>query len=62
MRHTYHRAARLAVRYQRDDLIAAIEYVLPRLSRHAESLGLYVLVCAFWGLVVYTATALWPLP
>ena len=57
MRPTNSRTARIAVHDQRDDLVAVIEHLLPRISGRAELIGPYLLVCAFWGLVVYIAIA-----
>ena len=58
MRPTHHRAARLDIRYRRDDFVAAVELILPHVSKRAELIGMYCLVCAFWGLIVYLALAL----
>ncbi len=57
MRPTQYRAARLEVRYRRQELAPTVDHILSYLCRHAETVGLYVAVCAFWGLVAYTALA-----
>jgi len=57
MRPTHDRAAHLEVRYRREELVPAVDHILSYLSRHAETVGLYVAVCAFWGLIAYAALA-----
>ena len=57
MRHNHSRTARLELHYRRDDFVAALRYVLPRIGDRVDLIGLYMLVCVFWGLVVYAAVA-----
>lgn len=57
MRPTHYRAARLEVRYRREELVSAVDHILTYFRSHAETVGLYVAVCAFWGLIAYTALA-----
>ncbi|HLJ66679.1 MAG TPA: hypothetical protein VKX16_04900 [Chloroflexota bacterium] len=37
------------------ELAVTIESVAPRLTEAAETAALYVMVCAFWGLILYVA-------
>lgn len=37
------------------ELVAVVERVLPRSVAQIEATALYLLLCAFWGLVVFTA-------
>lgn len=55
MRVTQGRAAHLDAHYRRDDLVAVVERALPSLGKHAETAALYLILCLFWGLVLYTA-------
>jgi hypothetical protein len=51
------RAAQIGVHYRRDDLAALLDSLLPGISTHAETIGLYVLVCLIWGSILYLALA-----
>jgi hypothetical protein len=51
---THERAAH-PPRYRRDDFVAVVEHLVPLANRQLERLGLYILVCAFWALIIYSA-------
>lgn len=51
------KTAHLLNRHVRDDFVAVLVQLAPAGERYGEALGLYLLVCAFWGLVVYAAVA-----
>lgn len=55
MRLSNYRAGRLEERYQRDAFVALVQHILPEISSRLESTGLFVLVCMFWGLLLYAA-------
>ena len=55
MRLAHDRVAHLETHYRHGDLVAAIQQLLPLLNKRAELVTLYVLVCAFWGLLLYAA-------
>lgn len=57
MRLTHARAAHLHHQYRRDRLVDWIERLLMAIDQHAEAVGMFALVCVFWGLVLYTALA-----
>ena len=57
MRPSHSKVARLEVQYRRDDLAALLERALPHVGSRAELAASYVLVCAFWALIIYTAVA-----
>ncbi|HEX6509588.1 MAG TPA: hypothetical protein VF221_18320 [Chloroflexota bacterium] len=52
---TFGRATHLTVEDRRAELVAVVERALPQLSVRAEDLALYLMVTAFWGLVLYLA-------
>lgn len=43
--------------YRRDDLAAVVARLSSVGSEKMETLGLGILVCAFWGLVLYAAVS-----
>lgn len=43
--------------YRRDDLTAVLASLSAVCSEKMETLGLGILVCAFWGLVLYAAVS-----
>jgi hypothetical protein len=49
------RSFAFAVSERGHDLASLLETGLHRAAGHAETLALYVLLCAFWGLVIYEA-------
>ncbi len=53
----YSTRARVAVhpRYHRDDLAAVLASLSSLWAEKIETLGLGILVCAFWGVVLYAA-------
>jgi hypothetical protein len=55
MRLSNYRAGRLEERYQRDEFVAVVQQILPKITSRLESAGLFVLVCMFWGLLLYAA-------
>lgn len=57
MRPSHTKVARLQVQYRHEDLVAALQRSLPHVGSRAELVAWYLLVCAFWALVVYTAVA-----
>jgi hypothetical protein len=57
MRDTRPKAARLELQYRHEDFVAAVNLVLSHIGKRAELAALYLLVCAFWGLVLYSAVA-----
>jgi hypothetical protein len=40
---------------RRGELLAVMEAVAPRFKCSVETLGLYVMVAAFWGLILFAA-------
>ena len=57
MYHPPQKVARLAVRSQQDEFARLLQVLVPEAGRRVEVLALYVMVCVFWALVVYTALA-----
>jgi hypothetical protein len=55
MRVTQVRVAHLEDHYRREQLVSLIERALPVVGKHAEVIALYVILCLFWGLILYTA-------
>jgi hypothetical protein len=49
------RVAQLHVTDRRHDLLATIEDLAPSTLAYLESVGLYVLIACFWGLILYFA-------
>lgn len=43
------------VQDSRLEVIAVIEGVMPRASAAAEDLAYYLMVCLFWGIILYVA-------
>jgi hypothetical protein len=52
---TRDRTVQLDVSYRRDDFVAILEDVLPRVWGRIERVALYTLVALFWGLIIYVA-------
>ena len=55
MRQPTSRVAHLHVVDRRNEFLAMVENALPGLNQRAEELTLYLLVTAFWGLILYFA-------
>jgi hypothetical protein len=56
MRSAHNRVARLELsRDRRDDFTALVGSILTYVADHAETYASYLLISAFWGLVVYVA-------
>lgn len=55
MRLSNDRASRLEERYPRDAFVAVVQQVLPEISSRLEVIGVYLLICMFWGLLLYAA-------
>lgn len=55
MRSTDSRSVRVEAHSLKHDPLSVVAHVLPDVGQRLESLALYLLVCAFWALVVYTA-------
>lgn len=53
--HLFRGQAALHPHYRRDDLAAVLASLSAVCSEKIEALGLGILVCAFWGLVLYAA-------
>jgi hypothetical protein len=49
------RVAQLQVTDRRHDLLATLEDLAPSMLARIESVGLYVLIACFWGLILYFA-------
>lgn len=54
---TTSRAARIEVRYARDDLIAMLEHALPFAGERVQQILYFALPCLLWGLVIYAAAS-----
>jgi hypothetical protein len=55
MRLSNDRVSRLEERYPRDAFVAVVQQVLPEISSRLEVMGVYLLICMFWGLLLYAA-------
>lgn len=49
------RTARVATQTRSHELTSVLEASLPRIQESIEQVGLYLLLAAFWGLIIFLA-------
>ncbi|GAC1466688.1 MAG: hypothetical protein PVSMB7_12380 [Chloroflexota bacterium] len=55
MQATHHRTVQIATRYRVEESARVLQRVLPAAEQRAEFLAFYILICAFWGTLLYMA-------
>lgn len=55
MGHPQERAAHVDAMYPRDQFVALVSRIMPQVSTGVEHVLWLLLVCAFWGMIVYSA-------
>lgn len=51
------RATQLGVHYRRNEFVVLLDALRPARTIDAENVALYILVCIFWGSILYFALA-----